>query len=56
LLPTSPEATVAERFLLSLDLLQHGDPARELAYVALFDPYVTPCWNPVARLDDDAEG
>ncbi|MBW2293445.1 MAG: hypothetical protein JRG89_02590 [Deltaproteobacteria bacterium] len=37
------------RFLASTDFFQNGaDEARPLRYVAFYDPYVTPCYNPFA--------
>lgn len=40
-----------ERFLMSTDFFQHGaDESRPVRYVAFYDPYVTPCWNPCAKL------
>lgn len=45
--PYSHEPGVAERFLLSTDFfLQGADPARPVRYLALSDPYVTPCLQP----------
>jgi len=41
------------RFLLSNDFFQNGaDESRAMHYVAFYDPYVTACRNPFARLDD----
>lgn len=41
------------RFLLStdyfLDAGASADPSRPIRYVAFYDPYVSPCWNPAAR-------
>lgn len=40
------------RFLLSNDFFQNGaDESRPMHYVTLYDPYVTACRNPFARLD-----
>lgn len=40
------------RFLMSTDFFAHGgDEARELAYVSLYGPSITPCYNPLAKLD-----
>lgn len=40
------------RFLLSTDFFAHGgDETRELAYVSLYGPSITPCYNPLAKLD-----
>ena len=37
-------------FMLSTDFfLKDGDESRPLAYVAYFDPYITPCWNPLLK-------
>jgi hypothetical protein len=39
-------------YLLSTDFFQHGgDESRQLQYVGLYAPYVTPCSNPFARFD-----
>lgn len=44
---SSPEPEVFGRYLLSTDFFQHGaDESRTLHYVAFYDPYVSPCWNP----------
>jgi len=41
------------RFLLSSDFFQSGaDESSTVHYVAFYDPYVTACRNPLARLDD----
>lgn len=38
------------RFLLSTDFFQHGaDERRPLRYVAYYQPYATPCYNPLAQ-------
>ena len=43
---------VGSRFLLSTDFFQHGgDESRALRYVAYFDPYRSPCYNPLAEFD-----
>lgn len=40
------------RFLMSTDFFQNGaDESRALSYVALYGPTITPCYNPLARLD-----
>lgn len=40
------------RFLLSTDFFQNGaDESRTMQYVTFYDPYVTACRNPFARLD-----
>lgn len=40
------------RFLLSTDFFQHdGDESRTLAYIAIYGPTITLCYNPLARLD-----
>jgi hypothetical protein len=45
---------IAARFLLSTDFFQNGaDEDRPLRYVAYYDPYRSPCYNP---LRDSAEG
>jgi hypothetical protein len=42
---------VYTRYLLSTDFFQHGaDESRQIQYVGFYDPYVTPCLNPLARL------
>lgn len=51
-LPKTPNALAGLRrdFLMCTDFFLHdGDEGRPLAYVAWYDPYVTPCWNPLAR-------
>ena len=36
------------RFLMSTDFFQNGaDESRPLRYVAYYDPYVSPCYNPL---------
>ncbi|MCB9666077.1 MAG: hypothetical protein H6732_18360 [Alphaproteobacteria bacterium] len=45
--PYSHEPGIAERFLLSSDFFQQGaDPSRPVRYLALNDPYLTPCLQP----------
>lgn len=45
-----PDPEVFQRYLLSTDFFQHGaDESRTLRYVAFYDPYVSPCWNPCVR-------
>jgi hypothetical protein len=40
------------RYLLSTDFFSHGaDESRRVHYVGFSDPYVTPCSNPLARLE-----
>lgn len=51
--PFSDEPTFAQRFLMSTDWFPDADATRPLRYVALYDPYVSPCWNPLARLDSE---
>jgi hypothetical protein len=37
-------------FLLSTDYYRNGaDPKKLVRYVAFYDPYVSPCWNPFIR-------
>lgn len=39
-----------ERFLLSTDFFLNGaDESRTVRYLALHDPYVSPCWAPFGR-------
>lgn len=48
--PTSSRSWSAfvSRFLLSTDFFPHGqDESRALAFVAYYDPYLTPCYNPL---------
>jgi hypothetical protein len=48
--PLPPD--VYMRYLLSTDFFLHGaDESRRVHYVGFVDPYVTPCSNPLARLD-----
>ena len=43
---------IGSRFLLSTDFFRHGgDESRALRYVAYFDPYRSPCANPLAEFD-----
>ena len=47
-------ASIASRFLLSTDFFQNG--AREeqsLEYVRYYDPYRSPCYNPLVERDPD---
>jgi hypothetical protein len=46
-LPKRVTDSVARRFVMSTDLLQHGDESRALTYVAYYDPYVSTCYNPL---------
>jgi hypothetical protein len=40
------------RFLMSTDFFQNGaDESRTLSYVACYGPTISPCYNPLARLD-----
>ena len=47
--PTGAEPDLVSRFLLSTDLFLHGDETRELRYVGLHDPYISPCLNPLSK-------
>lgn len=52
--PTEPEQRreMRQSFLLSTDFFQNGaDERRLVRYVAFYDPYQTPCYNPFARID-----
>lgn len=49
-MPDLDEPSLAMRFLLSTDWFEHEDSARSLAFRALYDPYVSPCYNPLAAL------
>jgi len=50
---TENNRAIFGRYLLSSDFWQHGgDETRVVRYVALYDPYITPCWNPCARFTD----
>lgn len=46
-----PGLDLRSRFLLSSDLFRRrdGDSARAVGYAAFYDPYVTPCANPLPR-------
>ena len=38
------------RFLLSTDFFRYGaDETRSLEYLAYYDPYISPCYNPTIR-------
>jgi len=51
--PDLADTDLYTRFLLSNDFFQNGaDESRAMHYVAFYDPYVTACRNPFARLDD----
>ncbi len=40
------------RFLMSTDFFQNGgDESRDLQYVAIYGPSITPCYNPLAQLE-----
>lgn len=40
--------SMGHRFLLSTDFFLNGaDENRPVRFVAYYDPYITPCWNPV---------
>ena len=40
---------LTQRFLMSTDFFQNGGREdRIIGYVALYDPYLTPCYNPFA--------
>lgn len=46
---SSPRAqsNVSSQFLLSTDFFLNGaDESKIVRYMALYDPYVSPCWNP----------
>jgi hypothetical protein len=46
----SSNGLLFSKFLLSTDYYRNGaDPKKPVHYVAFFDPYVTPCWNPFVR-------
>jgi hypothetical protein len=48
--PAALPSDLALRFLLSTDFFQGGaDPARPLRYAAFYDPWATPCYNPLLR-------
>ena len=41
---------VYSKFLMSTDFFQNdADESRYVRYVAYYDPYVTPCYNPLVR-------
>ncbi len=41
----------AMRFLMSTDFFQNGaDESRSLRWVAYYNPYVSPCYNPLVEL------
>jgi hypothetical protein len=48
---------IASRFLLSTDFFQNGaDESRPLRYVTYYDPYRSPCYNPLrVPWPDDAQ-
>ena len=49
-LANAGESKLAKQYLLSTDFFLHdADESRTVRYVALVDPYVTPCYNPLAR-------
>ena len=37
-----------QRFLLSTDFFPDADESRPVRFVRYYDPYVSPCWNPLA--------
>lgn len=40
-----------DRFLLSTDFFRNGaDESQLVRYLAFYDPYLSPCWNPCADL------
>lgn len=44
---TPPEPQVFQHYLLSTDFFQHAaDESRTVQFIAFFDPYLSPCWNP----------
>lgn len=47
----SPQAEwVFEQYLMSTDFFQNGaDESRTVRFVAFYDPYLSPCWNPCVR-------
>jgi hypothetical protein len=48
--PGSLPGDFALRFLLSTDFFQSGaDESRPLRYAALYDPWASPCYNPLLR-------
>ncbi len=39
--------SMAQRFILSTDFIQNGtDPSKTVRWVAYYDPYSSPCYNP----------
>lgn len=43
-----PERVPAMKYLLSTDFFMHGaDEKRTVHYVTVFDPYASPCFNPM---------
>lgn len=45
------DSLLYERFLLSTDFFPNGaDESRKVSFVRYYDPYLSPCWNPCARL------
>ena len=45
---------IASRFLLSTDFFQNGaNQERSLDYVSYYDPYRSPCYNPLVEWDPD---
>jgi len=48
---STPAEAVYGKFLLSTDFAQNGfDESRPLRFLALYDPYASPCFNPLADL------
>jgi hypothetical protein len=48
-------ALLHTRFLLSTDFFQNGsDEKKPLKFVALYDPYVTPCYNPLSSITKES--
>ncbi len=46
-----PADAVYGKFLLSTNFPQNGfDQAKPVRFLALYDPYASPCWNPLADL------
>ena len=44
------QGRVRELFLLSTDFFaQGGDERKQLSFVALYDPFLNPCYNPMER-------
>lgn len=53
-LPLSQD--VHTRYLLSTDFFRHGaDESRRIHYVGFYDPYVTPCNNPLAGFEGERQ-